>query len=124
MQRLGSAGALARCFRRPCRKLFAGVTCTLRECINQQVAAFLFVNPTEKKKYLLAAQIRKLIQELFARPGKIDIGCGRAVVHDHFVAAVWPERSMREPSFFFGGEKKSCGIAQNAMFDRKPVESF
>ena len=109
---------------RPCDDEVRRIIVDVRKRLDQQVAAFFVMQPPEKKEDLFAAQLRKRVQETFARLDKIDIGPGRTIIHHRFVAFIWRKGFSREPTFFFRGKQDGGGIFQNAMFNRAPVKHF
>src|SRR5205807_3799982 len=63
----------------------------LRERIDEQIAAFFFVQTTEIQQKPLSAQRRKVVEEIFTRSCEIDIRRGGAVIHNDFIGLVGQE---------------------------------
>src|SRR5947207_4967717 len=95
----------------------------LAKRFDQQIAAFLFVKASKKKKEPLATQIWERVEESVARAVQVWRRRG-AVVHDHLLALVAPEGFAGQTPFLLGSEKHSRRITQNAILGPGPVQEF
>src|SRR5688572_27781366 len=93
----------------------------LRERLDQDVASFFFVEPAEKEKKTLPAQMRESLEKGLARFLAIYFGGGSPIVDDQFVGAVEPERFPSQTTLLFRGKEDSGGITKDTVFSPGPV---
>src|SRR3982074_526217 len=92
------------------------------ERFDQHFAAFFFVQSAKKKKKSLFAQRRKALEKFLTSRGKIDIGRGRAVIHNRFIAVIERKRFTSQTPFFFGSKQDGSGVPEHAILRPRPVE--
>ena len=94
------------------------------EGLDEQIAAFLFVNAAEEERDAFTAQMRILGEELFSHALSFYVWCADAEADDNLIGAVVRKGLAGEQALLLTGEEHGASITQHAVFRPRPVERF
>src|SRR5437879_2740689 len=94
------------------------------EGFEEQIAAFLFMQPSQKENDSLVAQMWEFAEEKLSRPVRIVRRGGSAVVQDLLRALIQAEGLPGEPALLLARKADRARVPQHPVFRPGPIKPF
>src|SRR5271154_6880842 len=94
------------------------------ECLDQEVASFLLVNPAQKEHERLSPDLRKCRIELLDLEVAVSSGLHRPIRYDRADPPTSIKCFRGQFGFELGGEDHRGSFTQHAPLDKEPVQHF
>src|SRR5258706_13699017 len=94
------------------------------EGFEEQIASFLFMQPSQKENDSLVAQMRIFAKEKLLHPVRIVRRGGSAVIQDLLRALIQAEGLSGEAALLLAGKTDRARVPQHPVFRPGPIKPF